>query len=108
MQKAYFKCAYECFDRTRTHAEISRCAESCSVPITNAQNYFDNEMSVFQERLNRSLVVCQDKFEVAKQQKTRSEAVNDLEHCVNQTVDEAVKTLPNLVSRMKKALSITD
>ncbi|CAD5321279.1 unnamed protein product [Arabidopsis thaliana] len=106
--KAYFKCAYECFDRTRTHAEISRCAESCSVPITNAQNYFDNEMSVFQERLNRSLVVCQDKFEVAKQQKTRSEAVNDLEHCVNQTVDEAVKTLPNLVSRMKKALSITD
>jgi len=51
MQKAYFKCAYECFDRTRTHAEISRCAESCSVPITNAQNYFDNEMSVFQVSL---------------------------------------------------------
>ncbi|CAL9236795.1 unnamed protein product [Arabidopsis halleri] len=108
LQKAYFKCAYECFDRTRTHAEISRCAESCSVPITNAQNHFDNEMSVFQERLNRSLVVCQDKFESAKLKKTRNEAVNDLEHCVYQTVDEAVKTLPNLVTRMKKALSITD
>lgn len=51
MQKAYFKCAYECFDRTRTHAEISRCAESCSVPITNSQNHFDNEMSVFQVSL---------------------------------------------------------
>ncbi|XP_010506264.1 PREDICTED: protein FAM136A-like [Camelina sativa] len=108
LQKAYFKCAYECFDRTRTHSEISRCAESCSVPITNAQNHFDNEMSVFQERLNRSLVVCQDKFEAAKLQKTRTEAVNGLEQCVNQTVDEAVKTLPNLVERMKKALSITD
>ncbi|XP_010413039.1 PREDICTED: uncharacterized protein LOC104699432 [Camelina sativa] len=72
LQKAYFKCAYECFDRTRTHAEISRCAESYSVPITNAQNHFDNEMSVFQERLNRSLVACQNKFEAAKLQKTRA------------------------------------
>ncbi|VVB03277.1 unnamed protein product [Arabis nemorensis] len=108
LQKAYFKCAYECFDRTRTHPEISHCAESCSVPITNAQNHFDNEMSLFQESLNRSLVVCQDKFEAAKLQKTRNEAVNDLEQCVNKTVDDAVKTLPNLVERMKKALSITD
>ncbi|XP_013635218.1 PREDICTED: protein FAM136A [Brassica oleracea var. oleracea] len=108
LQKAYFKCAYECFDRTRTHAEISRCAETCSVPITNAQNHFDNEMSVFQERLNRSLVACQDKFEAAKLQRTRNEAVVGLEQCVNQTVDDAVKTLPSLVSKMKKALSVLD
>ncbi|CAN8284560.1 unnamed protein product [Cochlearia groenlandica] len=108
LQKAYFKCAYECFDRTRTHHEISQCAEICSVPITNAQNHFDNEMSIFQERLNRSLVVCQDKFEAAKLQKTRNEAVNDLERCVNQTVDNAVKTLPNVVARMKKDFSIID
>ncbi|KAJ4904192.1 hypothetical protein Rs2_18143 [Raphanus sativus] len=108
LQKAYFKCAYECFDRTRTHAEISQCAETCSVPITNAQNHFDNEMSVFEERLNRSLVACQDKFEAAKLHKTRNEAVTGLEQCVNQTVDDAVKTLPSLVSKMKKALSIPD
>ncbi|CAG7908535.1 unnamed protein product, partial [Brassica rapa] len=108
VQKAYFKCAYECFDRTRTHAEISQCAETCSVPITNAQNHFDNEMSAFQERLNRSLVACQDKFEAAKLQRTRNEAVVGLEQCVNQTVDDAVKTLPSLVSKMKKALSVSD
>lgn len=53
-------------------------------------------------------MVCQDKFEAAKIQKTRNKAVNELEQCVNQTVDEAVKTLPNLITRMKKALSITD
>lgn len=53
-------------------------------------------------------MVCQDKFEAAKLQKTRNEAVNDLEQCVNQTVDDAVKTFPNLIARMKKALSITD
>lgn len=58
VQKAYFKCAYECFDRTRTHPEISRCAESCSVPITNAQNHFDNEMSVFQVSLSLNSFSC--------------------------------------------------
>ncbi|XP_010526571.1 PREDICTED: protein FAM136A [Tarenaya hassleriana] len=108
LQRAYFKCAYECFDRTRTNGEISRCAENCSTPITNAQNQFENEMSLFQERLNRSLVVCQDKFEAAKLQKTRDKAVDDLEHCVNQTVDDSVKMLPHLLTRLKKALSIRD
>lgn len=53
-------------------------------------------------------MVCQDKFENAKLQKTRNEAVNDLEQCVNQTVDDAVKKLPNLITSMKKALSVTD
>lgn len=53
-------------------------------------------------------MVCQDKFEASKLQKSRNEAVNDLEQCVNKTVDDAVKTLPNLVTRMKKAMSITD
>lgn len=53
-------------------------------------------------------MVCQDKFEAAKLQKMRNEAANDLEQCVNKTVDDAVKTLPNLVERMKIALSTTD
>ncbi|CAL5214656.1 unnamed protein product [Lathyrus oleraceus] len=44
LQKAYFKCAYECFDRSRRREEISHCVENCSIPITNVQQTFDNEM----------------------------------------------------------------
>ncbi|KAJ6433482.1 hypothetical protein OIU84_017219 [Salix udensis] len=76
LQQAYFKCAYECFDRRRKQEEISNCVEHCSVPVLNAQNHFENEMARFQEKLNRSLMVCQDKFETAKAQQLGSDAVN--------------------------------
>ncbi|XP_010542770.1 PREDICTED: protein FAM136A [Tarenaya hassleriana] len=106
LQQAYFKCAYECFDGRRKQEEISNCVEHCSVPVVNAQHHFENEMAKFQERLNRSLVVCQDKFEASKLQKIRTDAVNEMEACVHQSIDENLKTLPHLVQRMKTAFSI--
>ncbi|TXG72697.1 hypothetical protein EZV62_001276 [Acer yangbiense] len=106
--KAYFKCAHECFDRTRKQEEISNCVEYCSVPVVNSQQYFESEMAKFQERLNRSLMVCQDKFESAKLQKTGSDAIIVLESCVDQTIDEGIKSLPHLVGRLKSQFSIKD
>ncbi|KAK3204249.1 hypothetical protein Dsin_018295 [Dipteronia sinensis] len=108
LQKAYFKCAHECFDRTRKQEEISNCVEYCSVPVVNSQQHFESEMAKFQERLNRSLMVCQDKFESAKLQKTGSDAVIVLESCVNQTIDDGIKSLPHLVGRLKNHFSIKD
>ncbi|KAJ4819499.1 Protein FAM136A [Rhynchospora pubera] len=72
LQKAYFKCAYECFDRSRKQ-EISNCVENCSVPVLNANNFVESEMAKFQERMNRSLMVCQDRFENAKLQKIKKD-----------------------------------
>ncbi|KAJ4723732.1 hypothetical protein OWV82_007067 [Melia azedarach] len=108
LQQAYFKCAYECFDRRRKQEEISSCVENCSVPVVRSQQHFENEMAKFQERLNRALMVCQDKFETAKLQKIGTEAVNDLESCVNLSIEDSVKTLPHLVGRLKSHFSIKD
>lgn len=47
-QQAYFKCAYECFDRRRKQDEISNCVEHCNVPVLTAQNLVQNEMAKFQ------------------------------------------------------------
>nr|XP_010930273.1 protein FAM136A [Elaeis guineensis] len=106
LQQAYFKCAYECFDRGRKQEDINNCVERCSVPVVNANNIVQTEMARFQERMNRSLMVCQDKFEAAKiQQKTN--AMNDLESCVNQAIDDNIKTLPHIVDRIKASLSIS-
>ncbi|XP_011037381.1 PREDICTED: protein FAM136A-like [Populus euphratica] len=107
LQQAYFKCAHECFDRRRKQEEISNCVEHCSVPVLNAQNHFENEMAKFQERLNRSLMVCQDRFEAAKAQQLGSDAVNALESCVDQSIQDNMKTLPHLVGRMKQSLAIS-
>ncbi|CAA2993629.1 protein FAM136A-like [Olea europaea var. sylvestris] len=108
LQQAYFKCAYECFDRRRKQDEISNCVEHCNVPVLTAQNLVQNEMAKFQERLNRSLMVCQDKFESAKVQQNRSDAMKDLESCVDHSVQDSIKTLPHLVGRMKASLLIKD
>ncbi|XP_059434402.1 uncharacterized protein LOC132167445 isoform X2 [Corylus avellana] len=48
LQQAYFKCAYECFDRRRSHDDISNCVENCSVPVVRSQQMVENEMAKFQ------------------------------------------------------------
>ncbi|XP_057957234.1 uncharacterized protein LOC131150504 [Malania oleifera] len=108
LQQAYFKCAYECFDRRLRQEEIGSCVENCSVPVVNAQNVVESEMSKFQERLNRSLMVCQDKFESAKLQQSKTDAMSNLESCVDQAIDDNVKALPHIVGRLKATLSINE
>ncbi|XP_010475293.1 PREDICTED: protein FAM136A-like isoform X2 [Camelina sativa] len=84
LQQAYFKCAHECFEKRRTKDVTNNCVELCRVPVVNSQQRFDSEMAKFQERMNRSLMVCQDKFEAAKLVSSiiRIDAVKDLEDCV--------------------------
>ncbi|KAM0940676.1 hypothetical protein DsansV1_C18g0152791 [Dioscorea sansibarensis] len=106
LQQAYFKCAYECFDRRRRQEEINNCVEHCSVPALQANNFVETEMAKFQERMNRSLMVCQDKFEAAKLQQIKTDALNDLESCVNQAIEDNKRVLPLIASRLKASLSI--
>ncbi|GJN06635.1 hypothetical protein PR202_ga24386 [Eleusine coracana subsp. coracana] len=106
MQQAYFKCAYECFDRRRNQQGINSCVENCSVPVLTANNVVETEMAKFQERLNRSLMVCQDKFEAARLQKMKNDATQELESCVNRSIDDSIRVLPHLVDQIKSSLHI--
>lgn len=58
--------------------------------------------------MNRSLMVCQDKFEAAKFQKNRVDAAKAMEGCVNSSIEDNLDTLPHIVQRMKKSFSIGD
>lgn len=58
--------------------------------------------------MNRSLMVCQDKFKTATQQKNKSDAIKDMESCVDQSVQESLNSLPHLVGKFKVSLGITD
>ncbi|KAJ4968382.1 hypothetical protein NE237_015083 [Protea cynaroides] len=106
LQKAYFRCAEECFDRRRSQEEINNCVENCSVPVVNANNLVQNEMNRFQEMLQRSLMVCQDKFEAAKLQQHKTGAMHDLESCVEKSINDGIQLLPHVVDRLKATLSI--
>ncbi|CAM0874970.1 unnamed protein product [Alopecurus aequalis] len=104
LQKAYFKCAYDCFDRRQSQEGINSCVENCSVPVLSANQAVENEMAKFQERLNRSLMVCQDKFESARLQKMKTDATQELESCVNRSIDDSIRVLPHLVEQIKSTI----
>ncbi|RZC09602.1 hypothetical protein D0Y65_016097 [Glycine soja] len=89
VQKTYFKCAYECFDRSKSQEEISSCVEKCSV-LSNLQHTL--EMAQFQERLNRSLRVCQDKYKAARLQ-NKNDAMKDLVSCAERSIQKASRGL---------------
>ncbi|XP_058094288.1 uncharacterized protein LOC131240193 [Magnolia sinica] len=108
LQQAYFKCAYECFDRRRNQEGISNCVENCSVPVVSANTMVENEMAKFQERMNRSLMVCQDKFEAAKLKQIKTGAMADMESCVDQAIQDSIQMLPHIVDRLKASLSINN
>ncbi|KAG0460285.1 hypothetical protein HPP92_023413 [Vanilla planifolia] len=96
LQQAYFKCAYECFDRKRRQEEINNCVEHCSTPVLKANNLVETEMAQFQ-----------DKFEAAKLQQVKTGVMSELESCVNQAVDDSIRILPHIVTRLKNTLSIS-
>lgn len=105
LQKAYFKCAYDCFDRKRNQKEISNCVERCSGPVVRANNVVESEMAKFQERLSRSLMVCQDRLEANKLSNQKEGAIKELELCIDRTVKEHIQTLPHVVDRVKLAIA---
>ncbi|GER38645.1 hypothetical protein STAS_15169 [Striga asiatica] len=108
LQQAYFKCAYECFDRRKNQNEIENCVEHCSVPVLNAQNLVENEMAKFQEKLRRSLTVCQDKYESAKLQQNSNYSMKDLESCVELSVQDSINMMPHVAGKLKSYLSLED
>jgi hypothetical protein len=51
-------------------------------------------------------MVCQDKFEAAKLQKMKTDATQELESCVNRSIDDSIRALPYVVQQMKSTLNI--
>ncbi|XP_071516190.1 protein FAM136A isoform X1 [Panulirus ornatus] len=62
MQRAMHICAAECCEKKENSVDqVHRCIENCSTPLTQAQTFVQNELSQFQERLQRCVMVCQDR-----------------------------------------------
>ncbi|XP_031124048.1 protein FAM136A-like [Ipomoea triloba] len=107
LQQAYFKCAYECFDRSKTQEEIGNCVEYCTVPVLKAHYLVEDETAKFAENMKRSLTHCQDKFVAAKLQQDGN-TIKVLESCVDLSTQHCLKTLPYLVRQLKTSLDITE
>ncbi|KAG0713193.1 Protein FAM136A [Chionoecetes opilio] len=62
MQRTMHLCAASCCEKKECSVDqVHRCIEGCSTPLTQAQSFVQNELSQFQERLQRCVMVCQDR-----------------------------------------------
>ncbi|KAH7290527.1 hypothetical protein KP509_30G051900 [Ceratopteris richardii] len=104
LQRAYYKCSYECFEKSRKHEDISACVERCGAPMLKANALVQNEISRFQERLTRNLMVCQDRYEAQKMVQAGIGSSKEFEQCMEGVVREQMKMLPHLAAQLKSRL----
>lgn len=102
-------CAAECCtDRTSSMDQVHRCVESCTGSVTRAQNFVQNELNQFQERLQRGILSCQDKVK-EKMSANPSDAEvrryqSEFESCAVACVNQHIEKLPSLMDKIKSAL----
>lgn len=60
-----------------------------------------------QEKLNRSMMVCQDKYEGSKLQQ-KPGAMNDMISCADEAIQDSIKMLPLLTNKLKASFGIPD
>jgi len=82
-QQAYFKCAYDCFDRRRNQEGINNCVENCSVPVLTANNLVENEMAKFQVPLIFGTMSCRCFFPPQTEQHRSGMSLFSLFSCSN-------------------------
>merc|ERR1712122_471195 len=61
IQHGMYQCSMKCCENeSSSMEEVQHCLDRCSQPVTHAQSYFQQELSTFQNRLQRCAMDCQD------------------------------------------------
>ncbi|KAJ7530150.1 hypothetical protein O6H91_15G081700 [Diphasiastrum complanatum] len=108
MQKAYYECASRCFERKRNPQDINNCVERCGIPLQRANAVINDELSRFQDRLTRSIMVCRDKVDISEAVNLDAQTTREVEMCMQNSIQEHIKTLPRLTDRIRSQLNIKD
>ncbi|XP_037786137.1 protein FAM136A-like isoform X2 [Penaeus monodon] len=110
IQRSMHLCAAECCDRKDSSVDqVHRCIESCSTPLTQAQGFVQNELSQFQERLQRCVMVCQDRVRNQVTADTSESQVTvykaEFEGCAMKCVDDHISLMPSIKKRIAGVLA---
>ncbi|KAF0696838.1 Aste57867_12439 [Aphanomyces stellatus] len=111
LQKNGYVCSVKCFDTKDCSAEqLQQCIERCQQPMAQVQNYLNQELQSFQNRLQRCAMDCQDRAQdsLGTSQPSESQiaaAQKGMESCVSQCVGSHIKLLPTLKKRIEDAVA---
>ncbi|KAH9513203.1 hypothetical protein Btru_034366 [Bulinus truncatus] len=109
MQVDMYQCSAKCCQDTKASLEdVQKCIDNCSKDVNKAQAYLQNEIELFQNRLQRCAMSCQDKLRDELPAKPSDKDVErgrfTLEKCVIQCADKHVELVPALTKKMLETL----
>ena len=113
LERKGLECALQCYQKAGSTAAsevLQQCVQNCQMPARQAAQVLNQEVNGFQNRLNRSMMECQDK---AKDQMTpgmesdpkKMAALEDtMLKCMSQTVDHHIGLLKPMRQRIEAVL----
>uniref|UniRef100_A0A2C9K527 Protein FAM136A n=1 Tax=Biomphalaria glabrata TaxID=6526 RepID=A0A2C9K527_BIOGL len=109
VQVDMYQCSAKCCQDSKASLEdVQRCIDNCSKDVNKAQAYLQNEIEIFQNRLQRCAMSCQDKIRDELPAKPSDRDVektrHTLEKCVIQCADKHVELVPALTKKMLETL----
>ncbi|KAK3759829.1 hypothetical protein RRG08_028831 [Elysia crispata] len=109
MQVAMYQCSAKCCENSKaTLEDVQSCIDTCSKDVNKAQAYLQNEIEMFQNRLQRCAMSCQDKLRDQMPAKPTDKDVekgrSGLEKCVIECADSHVGHIPGLTKKMLEVL----
>lgn len=105
LRKAAFLCSAKCCDSAGGQGEaFHACLQSCASPPDKAEQRVQQELMELQQRLSRSMAVCQDKAaDIMRDGGKEEKAQRVLEACVSEVVSTTQRTeVPKLFARLAR------
>jgi len=107
------ECVLKCYDKagsTGPGDALENCVANCQNPSRQANHYVQQEVQSFQNRLNRSMMDCQDRAKdmmypgVENDAKKMGKVEDTLLACMSKHVDDHIKMLVPLRKRIDAEL----
>ncbi|KAL3138190.1 hypothetical protein ABBQ38_005414 [Trebouxia sp. C0009 RCD-2024] len=100
LQKQGFLCGANCCDTARTQEDLQRCCDRCQAPTTAAQNFVNQALQDFSNRLQRCTVRCQDQIQEKLPQSPSEDQIQQaqgaLSSCFADCAEEYEAQVPKL------------
>ena len=105
LRKAAFLCSAKCCDTSGGHGDaFTQCLQQCASPPDSAEERVQRELMELQQRLSRSMAVCQDKAAgIMRDGGKEEKAQGVLESCVGEVVNSTQRNeVPKLFARLAR------
>ncbi|KAK7111085.1 hypothetical protein V1264_014860 [Littorina saxatilis] len=110
LQAEMYRCSTKCCeDNNSSLEEVQNCIDQCSTKVNRAQNFIQGEIQVYQDRLQRCVMGCEDKVRDRISSTTNQEDMakfrKEVEACAVKCADEHVALIPGMTKKMLDSIN---